>query len=171
MRDNGKKNKIELIKRNRTKWKSQSLPSYWQRDCFPYPPSNFNFRIYFALLFCCVCRVKSLYSKVNELNWLCGQQMRTVLFRMPLYVYCCRWIESNNCGTLKLDWNTCSTRTVFFNGVFSSPFNFNAFNMKMRNQICNESNSVKIVMEILNMHSAISHAMDLDARASFAYQI
>lgn len=39
-----------------------------------------------------------------------------------------------------------------FNG-FSSPFNFNAFNMKMRNQICNKSISVEIVMEILNMHS------------------
>lgn len=37
--------------------------------------------------------------------------------------------------------------------------------MKMRNQICNESISVEIVMEILNMHSTILHSMDLGSRA------
>lgn len=40
------------------------------------------------------------------------------------------------------------------------PFHSRAFNMKMRNQICEENVSAQTVMEILKMHSTNAHSME-----------
>lgn len=154
MRDN---EKIELIKKYRNQMGITKFTKLLTKRLLPISAIQLRSSILFFCIVVClpdgelVFDSKWMYTRTvpnNRIDFVASRCERSY-FLCRFMCIVAKWMGSNNCGTMKLDWNILAPLVPVLSCFFSAPFNFHAFNMKMRNQICNESISVKIVMEII----------------------